>query len=255
MGAGNVAVSGGTLPQDTLSITFQGAYAGDADSRPRGRCHALRAEPPRASTWRRQRSDRSPTRAMITSVPNTIAAIDGNNAQVRVIMDGSQTGGSTGLVLDASQSIIRGLAIEGFGIGISIPEPTDVGDLIQGNFIGPYLAYPVDQSTGDRSAAARYGHSGRRGQHAGRDLAGLGQRDGGRVQSGREQRDLRQRRARRLARCRERPATRCWATRSASSGRRRTGFISSSATAPTGCGSSHRVQRAIRRASSIRRAT
>ena len=54
---------------------------------------------------------------LIASVPNTAAAINGNNAQIRVILDGSQTGGSTGLVLDASQSVIRGLAIEGFGIG------------------------------------------------------------------------------------------------------------------------------------------
>ncbi len=85
----------------------------------------------------------------ISSVPNTVAAINGNNAQVRVILNGSNTGGSTGLVLDASHSTIRGLAIEGFGIGVSIPDPTDVGDLIQGDFIGPYLAYPVDQTTGD----------------------------------------------------------------------------------------------------------
>ena len=87
--------------------------------------------------------------SLITSVPNTVAAINGNNAQVRVIIDGSQTGGSTGLVSRRSHSVIRGLAIEGFGVGISIPDPTDVGDLIQGNFIGPYLAYPVDQGTGD----------------------------------------------------------------------------------------------------------
>ena len=49
---------------------------------------------------------------------------------------------------NASQSIIRGLAIEGFGVGISIPDPTDVGDLIQGNSIGEYLVYPVDPLTG-----------------------------------------------------------------------------------------------------------
>ena len=94
---------------------------------------------------------------LITSVPNAIAAIDGNNAQVRVILDGNQTGGSTGLVLARSQSIIRGLAIEGFGVGISVPDPTDVGDLIQGNSIGEYLVYPVDPQTGDRSAVAEYG--------------------------------------------------------------------------------------------------
>ena len=56
-------------------------------------------------------------------MPNTVAAISGDDAQVRVIVDGSHTGGSTGFVLDASQSVIRGLAIEGFGIGIAIPAP------------------------------------------------------------------------------------------------------------------------------------
>ena len=67
---------------------------------------------------------------------------------MRVVLDGNQTGGATGLVLAASQSIIRGLAIEGFSIGISVPGPTAVGDLIQGNSIGEYLAYPVDSLTG-----------------------------------------------------------------------------------------------------------
>ena len=85
---------------------------------------------------------------LISSVPNSTAAIDGNNAQVRVILDGNQTGGSTGSrPRNASHSIIRGLAIEGFGIGISVPDPSDVGDLIQGNSIGEYLAYPVDSLT------------------------------------------------------------------------------------------------------------
>ncbi len=53
-----------------------------------------------------------------------------------------------GFVINASNSILRGLAIEGFGVGVSVPNPTDVGDLIQGNFIGVYLAYPVDPMTG-----------------------------------------------------------------------------------------------------------
>ncbi len=85
---------------------------------------------------------------LISSVPNSTAAIDGNNAQIRVVLDGNQTGGATGLVLNTSQSVIRGLAIEAFGIGISVPEPDDVGDLIQGNSIGEYLVYPVDPLTG-----------------------------------------------------------------------------------------------------------
>ena len=68
--------------------------------------------------------------------------------QPRVIIDGSQTGGATGFVIDASHSTLRGLIIDGFGMGVSVPNPSDVGDLIQGNFIGKYLEYPVDPNTG-----------------------------------------------------------------------------------------------------------
>jgi Calx-beta domain len=148
VGVGNVAVSGGNLPQDTLSITFEGAYVGEpiptlvADA-------SLSGGSTPSVDVESQTEGSLADPSLITSAPNTIASIDGDNAQVRVILDGSQTGGSTGLVLDASQSVIRGLAIEGFGIGIAIPNPSDVGDLIQGNFIGPYLAYPVDQGTGN----------------------------------------------------------------------------------------------------------
>ena len=85
---------------------------------------------------------------LITSVPNSSAALSGNNAKARVIIDGSGTGGGTGFVLNSSNSSLVGLAIEGFGIGVSVPNPTNVGDLIQGNFIGQYLAYPVDPILG-----------------------------------------------------------------------------------------------------------
>ena len=84
---------------------------------------------------------------LITSLPNSTAATSGNDAEVRIVINGNQTGGSTGLVIAASQSIIRGLAVEGFGVGISIPSATDQGDLIQGNSIGEYLVYPVDSAS------------------------------------------------------------------------------------------------------------
>jgi hypothetical protein len=84
----------------------------------------------------------------ITSTPNASPAISGNNATVRLIVDGSQTGGATGFVLDASDSILRGLIITGFGVGVSVPNPGIVGDLIQGNEIGGYFVFPVDPVTG-----------------------------------------------------------------------------------------------------------
>ena len=147
LGIDNVSVTEPT--PGTMAIAFQGD---DADER--------------FPTWSRPTTspaDRPPSiliqtvtvggipignPTLISSVPNTTAAINGNNAQVRIILNGNQTGGSTGLVLEASQSIIRGLAIEGFGIGVSVPAPTDVGDLIQGNSIGEFLVYPVDPLTG-----------------------------------------------------------------------------------------------------------
>ncbi len=148
VGAGNVSVSNGQLPGSVLLITFGGAYSGEPipnlaanPALTGGTSPSIDIETDTAGSL----ADPS----NIISVPNTIAAISGDDAQVRVIVDGSHTGGSTGFVLDASQSVIRGLAIEGFGIGIAIPASTDVGDLIQGDFIGPYLAYPVDQTTGD----------------------------------------------------------------------------------------------------------
>ena len=191
-------MSNGNCPEASVDH-FQGAYAGEPIPNLVAECQCSQAERARASTSKPTPPDPSPTRARSPPCPIRSPAINGNNAQVRVIIDGSHTGGSTGLVLDASQSVIRGLAIEGFGIGIAIPDPTDVGDMIQGNFIGPYLAYPVDQTTGDPLPAPDTVSLAGAGQQPGRDLAGLGQRDGRRVQSGREQRDFRQRCARGLA--------------------------------------------------------
>ena len=92
----------------------------------------------------------------IQSIPNTTDALQGNNAEERVIIDGSQIPGptpTTGFVLDASHSLLRGLIISGFSVGVSVSaldtsgNPV-VGDLIQGNSIGDYYTYPVDPTTG-----------------------------------------------------------------------------------------------------------
>ena len=73
--------------------------------------------------------------------------LDGNSAVPRLIIDGSQAGG-TGFVLDSSDSILRGLIVDGFGVGVSVPDPGDVGDLIQGDDIGKYPLFPVEPTTG-----------------------------------------------------------------------------------------------------------
>ena len=51
-------------------------------------------------------------------------------------------------MLGASDVILRGLVIDAFGVGVSVPSPGDVGDLIQGDDIGVYPLFPVDPDTG-----------------------------------------------------------------------------------------------------------
>src|SRR5206468_2503802 len=104
--------------------------------------------------------------AQIISTPNTVAAKDGNDAAIRVIVDGSQTGGGTGFVLGASHSMVRGLAIDGFGVGVSVPDPGVVGTLIQGNFIGKYILFLVDPATGESLPDASRAILGGRGNSA-----------------------------------------------------------------------------------------
>ena len=67
---------------------------------------------------------------------------------MRVIIDGSQTGGGTGFEIDTSHSVLRGLIIDGFDVGVSVPNPGNIGNAIQGNFIGKYFLYPVDAVSG-----------------------------------------------------------------------------------------------------------
>ena len=67
-----------------------------------------------------------------------------------MIIDGSQTAGGTGLRDRHVELVLRGLIIDGFDVGVSVPRPADVGNLIQGNFIGKYFLYPVDPATGSR---------------------------------------------------------------------------------------------------------
>jgi hypothetical protein len=149
IGAGNVAVTGGPLPATALTVSFQGAYADlDIPNLYAGGDFTGGIAPTIAVATTTAGGAELAQPTAISSVANSTAALDGNNAQIRVVIDGTETTGLTGLVVAASDSIIRGLAIEGFNVGIDIAAPTDVGDLIQGNSIGDYLAYPVDPDTG-----------------------------------------------------------------------------------------------------------
>ena len=160
VGAGNVSVTGGSafggpvLPDGPLSIIFTGLYSGVAVPALTS-TNSLTGTSPKITV-----TNGTPTE--ITSTPNSFpglatepgSALDGNNAIPRVVVDGSMTGNVTGFVFDtsnsstSSDSILRGLIIDGFGVGVEIPHPNVVGVLIQGNDIGQYLVHPVDPTTG-----------------------------------------------------------------------------------------------------------
>ncbi len=153
IGAGNVSVAGGPLNSAGVTITFQGAYQGIAipDLSSTNNLMGVPGTNPAISIFTSTIGGVPLSPALITSVPNSTAATSGNTAQVRVVIDGSnlpRNSNDIGFVLNASNSILRGLAIDGFNIGVSVPNPADVGDLIQGNFIGTYVIYQVDTQTG-----------------------------------------------------------------------------------------------------------
>ncbi|MGO9600207.1 MAG: Calx-beta domain-containing protein [Isosphaeraceae bacterium] len=143
---GNVAVTGSV---GAYTIAFQGAFAGQSLPKLTANASGLTGTTPGVLVAIVNLGGlpvSSPT--LIKSVPNSTAAKNGNNAQIRVIIEGNQTVGGTGLVVEASHCVISGLIIDGFDIGVSVPLTTDVGNLIQGNYIGNYLMYPVDATTG-----------------------------------------------------------------------------------------------------------
>jgi len=65
---------------------------------------------------------------------NTNALDEGNNAVIKIELDGSSSGGSVGFNLYGGNTTIKGLAIHGFGSGIQI---NDIGNCnIQGCYLG-----------------------------------------------------------------------------------------------------------------------
>ena len=159
VGVGNVFVSGGpSLPGNTINISFTGIYDGVTVPPLTTTSSLTGGNTPEASIA--SGTPLAPTD--INSSPNSLpgspiqagSALNGNNANPRLIIDGSLTDGAPGFVFDASKnssssdSILRGLIIDGFGVGVEVPHPNVVGVLIQGNNIGQYLIHPVDPATG-----------------------------------------------------------------------------------------------------------
>ncbi len=151
IGGGNVVVTGGPLPSGSLTLTFQGQDSEQAIPNLTANNSLTGGLNPSIAVATTVIGGVAGAPTIISSVPNSVAALSGNNAVVRVIIDGSNVPSGAddiGFDLDASNCTLRGLAIEGFDVGVSIPETTDTGDLVQGNFIGAYVQYLVNPNTG-----------------------------------------------------------------------------------------------------------
>jgi hypothetical protein len=150
-GMKNVAVSGGPSNVAPLTISFIGDLQGQTLPLLVPDSHLSGGVDPAVSVTA---SVTLGAANSITSSPNTTDALSGNDARGRVIIDGSQIpGGATGFVLDTANSLLRGLIIDGFATAVSIPNPADVGNQIQGNSLGAYFVYPVDPASGNPLAA------------------------------------------------------------------------------------------------------
>jgi hypothetical protein len=151
VGANNVSVTDGPVNTAGVTISFEGSYADLAIPNLITTNNLTGGIDPTIVAQTLTVGGVLLTPSVISSVPNTAAALGGNNAQVRVIINGSSVAsgaGDIGIEIDTSNSILRGLAIEGFGVGVQVDNPTNVGNLIQGNFIGQFVTYPVDTQTG-----------------------------------------------------------------------------------------------------------
>ncbi len=106
-GINNITVTGGPLPDTALTITFQNGDGGQAISDLVGNGNGLTGGTNSGVLVQTSVAGGTtigdPT--YIQTIPNTTAALQGNNAEERVIIDGSQipaASAATGFVLDAS---------------------------------------------------------------------------------------------------------------------------------------------------------
>jgi hypothetical protein len=151
---GTVAVTGGPLPSEPMTIVFGGSFSRQIIG-PLGSTNNFLTGGvnPGVNATSVSLGGIVSNPTLIVSTPNTTAATLGNDAHDLLVIDGSQISRTafpdpTGFVIDTSHSTLRGLIIDGFGVGISVPNPTDVGNLIQGNYVGRYPVYLVDPITG-----------------------------------------------------------------------------------------------------------
>lgn len=93
------------------------------------------------------------TPVFIDSSPNTQSSLEGNDAHLRLVLDGHLIDRAAypdpaGLVVTASHSNIRGLVIDGFDDAVVIPAGGVLGVRVQGNSLGGYFVFAVDLKSG-----------------------------------------------------------------------------------------------------------
>src|SRR5215207_1939962 len=79
---------------------------------------------------------------------NTLA--EGNDAVLKIQLNGTNAGSANGLVIQASDSTVKGLVINRFeGNGVLISGSGATGTKVQGNFLGTNAAGSADRGNGD----------------------------------------------------------------------------------------------------------
>lgn len=144
LGTGNVFVTGGpAFPDTTITVSFIGDYADLSVPALIANNNLIGGINPTITASKIANGDPK----FIVSTPNTIEAKNGNDSHIRVIIDGSLSGG-TGITVAAPHVNVRGLAIGNFEIGVQLNANAQ-GARVQGNAIGGVIVYPVDPATGD----------------------------------------------------------------------------------------------------------
>ena len=125
--AGDVSVTGGPVNTADVFVTFQGTYGAEAIPNLIATSSLLGGTSPGVVVQTTTVGGIALIPPLlISTVPNAAAAIDGNNAQIRVVIDGAAVpigSSDIGFVINASNSSLSGLAIEGFRHRCRSPQP------------------------------------------------------------------------------------------------------------------------------------
>jgi hypothetical protein len=157
LGFGNVLATGGPINESFVNLSFEGRFAGqDVLPVTVAANNLTGGSSPGVFIGQGFQGGVGELLdpVLITSAPNSVAALDGNDAHIRVVLDGSGINpdddpNPVGIEILAPHTQIRGLAIGGFDVGIAIEGPDAVGARVQGDFLGVHVAYLVSPQSGE----------------------------------------------------------------------------------------------------------